>query len=332
MRRHIAVVVAAVALVAGCASDDQPSDELQVANTPVAATAATSPPPAAAPAGTVLPLSGDATAIMADPGNRLLAVAVRQPPSIVLLGLDDLAGSRTIPLAGPAESLVLDGSTLIASVAAPSQLVRMALPSATTTVLPLDAVPGSVSPHGNQTLVAMPDRKAIAVVEDNQVRRAITGQLYSADSVLTVGDHAVVLDRVRTALFDVDVAGGKVGVGQRAGAGATNAVTDRYGRVLVTDTRAGALLAFSVDPVLLRQNFPVPGAPYGIAYDAVRDLAWVTLTERNEVVGYDVAGGEPAERHRFPTVRQPNSVTVDPNSGRVFVASANGGGIQVVNS
>lgn len=321
-----------MALVAGCTSDDQPSDELQVASTPVAATAATSPPPAAPPAGAVLPLPGDATAIVADPRSRLLAVAVRQPPSIVLFGLDELAGTQSIPLAGPAEALTLDGSTLIASVPTPSQLVRIALPAGTSTVVPVDGAPGGVSRLGNQTLVAMRDRKAIAVVEGDQVRRSITGQLFSADQVLTVGDHAVVLDRVRTALFDIDLAAGEVGVGQRAGTGATNAVTDRYGRVLVTDTRAGALLAFSVDPVLLRQNFPVPGGPFGLAYDPRRDLAWITLTERNEVVGYDVAGGEPVERFRFPTVRQPNSVTVDPDSGRVFVASANGGGMQVVNS
>jgi DNA-binding beta-propeller fold protein YncE len=123
---------------------------------------------------------------------------------------------------------------------------------------------------------------------------------------------------------------GKVGAGQRAGAGATNATTDRFGRVLVTDTRGGALLAFTTGPIMLKQRYPVPGAPYGIAYDPKRDLAWVTLTERNEVVGYQVAGGEPKERYRFPTVVQPNSVTVDPDSGRVFVASATGGGVQVM--
>jgi DNA-binding beta-propeller fold protein YncE len=100
--------------------------------------------------------------------------------------------------------------------------------------------------------------------------------------------------------------------------------------VLVTDTRGGELLAFSAGPLLMRQRYPVPGVPYALAYDSRRDLVWVTLTERNEVVGYYVAGGEPVERYRFPTVRQPNAVAVDPESGRVFVASADGGGVQVV--
>ena len=84
------------------------------------------------------------------------------------------------------------------------------------------------------------------------------------------------------------------------------------------------------DPLLLRQRYPVPGSPYGLAYDAQRDLAWITLTARNEVVGLDVAGGEPVERYRFPTVQQPDSVAVDPPSGRVFVGSASGAGMQVI--
>ena len=43
-----------------------------------------------------------------------------------------------------------------------------------------------------------------------------------------------------------------------------------------------------------------------------------------------MAGEEPVERYRFPTVVQPDSVAVDPVSGRVVVASGTGGGVQVV--
>jgi DNA-binding beta-propeller fold protein YncE len=128
----------------------------------------------------------------------------------------------------------------------------------------------------------------------------------------------------------VDVAGGKINEGLRAGDGAANAVADSYGRILVTDARAGALIAFSASPLIMRQRYPVPGGAYGIAYDAKRSLAWVTLTERNEVVGFDVRGGEPVEKYRFPTVRQPDSVGVDETSGRVVIGSAVGEGTQVI--
>jgi hypothetical protein len=55
----------------------------------------------------------------------------------------------------------------------------------------------------------------------------------------------------------------------------------------------------------------------------------VTLTERNEVAELE-AGDEPRRLRSFPTVRQPNSVAVDPESGRVFVASRSDGTLQLI--
>lgn len=305
-----------------------------VAESPQAATAAHSPEPVVAPAGAVTPLAGNATAIALDPRTGLLAVGVDAPPAVLLYRSDDLAvAPRTVPLPGPAETLSLagDGGPLLAAVGSSRQLVRIALPDGGAEPTSLDGTPAGATRFGDQTLVAMRDRQAVAVLDDaGAVRRVISGGLFSADQVLSTGSGAVVLDRLRNGVFELDVSAGTIGSGLRAGQGATNAVTDRFGRVLVADTRGGALLAFSLDPLLMRQRFPVPGAPYGIAYDPERDLAWLTLTEKNEVVGYDVAGEEPRERYRFPTVGQPNTVTVDPGSGRVIVASANGGGIQVM--
>lgn len=161
---------------------------------------------------------------------------------------------------------------------------------------------------------------------DEAVKQAL--QPKTADhQTFRVGDRELQLDRLRSAVFERK--DGRNGAGLRAGDGATNAVADRYGRLLVVDTRGGELIAFSADPLIMRQRYPVPGAPYGIAYDAQRDLAWITLTERNEVVAYDIAGGEPVEKHRFPTIRQPNTVATD-EAGRVYVASADNGGIQVI--
>lgn len=138
----------------------------------------------------------------------------------------------------------------------------------------------------------------------------------------------VALDRQQTAAAVIDLGAGKLGQELRAGDGATNAVTDQYGRVLVVDTTGGELLALSADPFLLRQRYPVPGAPYGIAYDPATHLVWITLTATNQVVGYDVKGGEPKQRYEFDTVAQPNSVAVDSADGAVLVSSATGAGVQ----
>jgi hypothetical protein len=182
---------------------------------------------------------------------------------------------------------------------------------------------------GEWTLIAR-GRDGIEVRRGGKRVKMITDDLASADQVFVADGHAAVLDRLRSALFQVDVEAGEVRLGLRAGQGATNGTVDEFGRVLVVDTRRGALLAFSLEPLLLRQRYPVPGSPYGIAYDARRNVAWVTVTETNEVVGFDVAGGEPQERYRFPTVRQPNSVTVDAHTGDVLVASGAGEGNQVI--
>jgi hypothetical protein len=271
------------------------------------------------------------TALAADPTSRTLAVAVAEPPSVLLYNLDTLdTAPKTITLPAEAEKLSASPGQLLATVPGKALVAKISLPGGELTTLAVDGQPSSARVSGNQTLVAVRDRKAVEVFEGDKLTKTITGQLYSADDVLTSGNGTVVLDKLRTALFRVDIAGNKVAEGLRAGDGATNAVADSYGRVLVTDTRVSSLLAFSTDPLLMRQRFPVPGGAYGIAYDASRSLAWVTLTERNEVVGFDVRGGEPTEKYRFATVRQPNSVTVDEQSGRVIIGSAAGEGTQVI--
>ncbi|CRK57097.1 Lipoprotein LppL [Alloactinosynnema sp. L-07] len=326
--RRFAAAVAITALAAGCSSDAQPQDELMVSANPVAATAARSPAPTATPAGTVMPLSG-VTAAVVDGRTRTLAVAVESAPGLRLYDIDALdRAPRAVELPAMAETLTLakEGGPLLAATS--KGVVQVTLPDVRVTTL--DGAAAGAAGYGDSTLVAVRETKSVAVLAGNGTHRSISGGLLSADQVYTVGERAAVLDRLRNAVFEMDVAKGTIGEGLRAGQGATNGVVDRFGRILVTDTRGGALLAFSLDPLLMRQRFPVAGGPFAIAYDPRRDLAWVTLTETNEVVGFHVAAEQPEQRYRFPTVGQPNAVAVDPASGRVVVASANGGGVQVI--
>jgi hypothetical protein len=327
----VTMPLAGVLLASGCSSGTgNNNDDLQIVANPVAATAPVSPAPSAPAAGTVLS-SPAVTAMATDPASRTLAVALADPASVLLYRLDDLnVAPVRVPVGGPVEQLSVGSGQLLASIPSKGQVARIALPGGQVSDLAVAGRPADAVAANGETIVAVRDRKAVEVYRNGTVAETITGGLYSADEVVQAGADTVVLDRLRTAVFTVDVAGGTLGEGLRAGDGATNAVADSFGRVLVTDTRAGALLAFSTSPLLLRQMYPVPGGAYAIAYDAKRDLAWVTLTGRNEVVGFDVRGGEPVEKYRFPTVRQPNSVTVDEQTSRVFVGSATGEGIQVI--
>ncbi|EUA44325.1 putative lipoprotein lppL [Mycobacterium xenopi 3993] len=78
----------------------------------------------------------------------------------------------------------------------------------------------------------------------------------------------------------------------------------------------------------MRQAYPVRQAPYGLA--GSRQLAWVSQTATNMVIGYDLSTGIPVERVRYPTVRQPNSLTFDDASGTLYVVSGSGDGVQVI--
>ncbi len=315
-----ALLVAGV--VAGCGSSDVPPAVVPVGP-------AASPLGGPAPAGTVLPLGAPATEVVVDPRTRTVALTLTDPPRLLLRTLDSAAPVRQVPLPGPAADLVLaaEGGPLLVPVTAPGSLIRVPLDGGAPSRTDLDGPAHGAVAVGGATVVAMGAR--LAVLDGSHPPRTMPG-FVDAARLVPAGTKVGVLDRGRNAVSLVDLSSGKTSPALRTGNGAAGAVADRFGRMLVIDARDGELLAFAGDPLLLRQRFPLPGAPYGLAYDGRRDLAWVTLTTRNQVVGLDVAGGEPVVVHRFPTVQQPNAVAVDPVSGRVLVVSASGAGLQVI--
>ena len=147
------------------------------------------------------------------------------------------------------------------------------------------------------------------------------------DAIVTEGETAVVLDRAQTSVTALNQQGA-VQQALRAGLGATTIAADPAGRVLVTDTRGGQLLVFSVDPLIQRQGYPIGESPYAIA--SSNTLVWVSQTAINSVAGYDLGTGIPVEKVRYPTVRQPNSLAFDEVSGTLYVVSGSGDGIQVI--
>lgn len=329
----IVLLIVAVLMTSACSPGGGKNDPLQVVENPVAAKPADSPKQDAKPAGRVLREDGEISALAVHPVTRVLAVAAVDGgrSSVAFYGPDATKAISRVRVPDRVERLIPDGEKGFAgTVPGQDRVVYLAPDEDIVGETVLDGGPADLTDQGTRRLVALREERAIAVLEYEQRIKTIAGVLASADQVLDVGGDVVVLDRLRSALFDVDVDEGTIGVGLRVGDGAANAVIDRFGRVLVTDARSSALLAFSAGPLLLRQRYPVPGGAFGIAYDAERDLAWVTLTARNEVVAFDVAGGEPTERMRFATVRQPNSVTVDKRTGHVVVGSAADEGLQVI--
>ena len=151
------------------------------------------------------------------------------------------------------------------------------------------------------------------------------------DDVVTQGNTAVVLDRGQTSVTSLNDEGTTSEHALRAGEGATTMAADAAGRVLVADTRGGELLVYGVNPLILRQRYPVPESPYGLTGSGgAGGMAWIAQTASNTVIGYDLSTGIPVEKVRYRTVQQPNSLAFDDASNTLYVVSGSGGGVQVI--
>jgi hypothetical protein len=90
----------------------------------------------------------------------------------------------------------------------------------------------------------------------------------------------------------------------------------------VADTQGDAIRAYRIG-VRPRElaAIPAPGTPYGLALDDRRHRLWLTLTATNRLVEYATSpSGRLGRLATYATVRQPNSVEVEPQGGAVLVA------------
>jgi DNA-binding beta-propeller fold protein YncE len=146
------------------------------------------------------------------------------------------------------------------------------------------------------------------------------------------GRAVAVLDR-RARRLDVYEAGTRRGIDQApAGVGPTHVVGGRGGLIYVVDTSGDGLLVYELRPHLhLTRRLPLLGRPYGIAADPLNQRLWVTLTATNQLVEL-ADGARPHRLNAFPTVRQPDAVTVDPRTPRVYVTGRADGVLQVLDA
>lgn len=336
-----AALLAATLLAAGCSSKVLDPTPPTIEPT----TAAVSPPVATAPAGVVLsaPVPGQAAII--DPHSRALVVLGAEPDTAATLTVLDAGADRvrTLELPAPATALTsgadgtvylsVRGGYLVVDLAERGAVTRVQVRDHTDTDFTAIArradgrvVLGSAD---GSVFILRPDADdsdADADPDAATVEHRIS-DFARVDALVTQGDTTVVLDRGQTSVTNID-ADGTVQQSLRAGEGSTTMAADPAGRIVVADTRGAGLLVFSADPLIMRQRYPVPSAPYGLAGSTA--LTWVSQTAANTVVGYDLATGIPVEKVRYPTVQQPNALSFDADSDTLYVVSGSGAGIQVI--
>jgi DNA-binding beta-propeller fold protein YncE len=322
-------VVSAVAIVglSGCSANpvDTPPPTIAPAQAAVS-------PPAKSPAGSVRPLPDHAIAAAFDAKTSSLAVLSPKPAEkseVTVLGEFD--GARAVPLPGPATAMTGDDEGRL-YVSTRGGYYRVDLATGSATRVDIDG-------HTDSDFTAIArreDGKLVLGSADGTVytlssESAVGAQLKifaRVDDLVAQGNTAVVLDRGQTSVTTLSEDGTEDEHALRAGEGATTLAADDAGRVLVADTRGGQLLVYGLNPLILRQAFPVRDAPYGLAGSST--LAWVSQTATNAVVGYDLSTGIPVEKVRYSTVQQPNNLVYDDTSGTLYVVSGAGAGVQVI--
>ena len=313
-------IVCALVVLSGCGGS---GDGLAPAAEP-----ARSPPLDVAPAGRVVPVGHKPEGLAFDPRTGLLAVGLTQPDRLALVNGRSGRTVRRVRLPGAARHLGLSrpGGPVFVPAENADELVSVSLPGGRVRAARVGHQPHDAAAAGGRTFVGNERGRSLSVVEHGRQVRVLDAPVGPGGVAVTAhGDRVAVVGVRERALelFDTHTLRslGRVDVGL----GPTHVVA-RGARLFVVDTRGNGLIEVSTDPLRVHRRTHLEGAPYGIAFDPLRKRFWVTLTALNRVA-------ELTDRRvlrTFPTVRQPNSVTVDPETGRVFVASRKDGTLQLL--
>ncbi|MEO6795344.1 MAG: hypothetical protein ABI253_10715 [Mycobacterium sp.] len=287
------------------------------------------------PAGTVRPLSGAATAAVFDAATGLLVTLspgtdVQSPATVSLFGAPG-KDADVLAMPGPATALTGDGAG-VAYLSGHGGYFTVDLTTRQISRIDVDDAAGAdftaIARRDDDTMVLGSADGAVYTLTPDGNRTAARAKIFArVDAIVTQGNTVVVLDRGQTSVTTIGT-DGKPQYALRAGQGTTTLAADPHGPVLAADTRGGQLLVYGVDPLILRQAYPVPAAPYAVA--GAGGFAWVSQTATNTVVGYDLTTGIPVEKVRYPTVKQPNTLAFDDTSDTLYVVSGAGAGVQVI--
>ena len=314
----LAALASLAALLAACGGS---SDRLAPAAEP-----ARSPPLEREPAGTVVPLGHKPEGLAFDPVTGLLAAGLANPDRLALVDGDTGRAVRGVPLPESPRHLRLGapGGPVLVPAERANAIVEVGLPGGRVRTTRVGRFPHDAARARGRLFVGDELGHTVSVIEHGTRIATLPAPRQPGGVAATAGRSHVGVVGVRQRALEVFDARTLVSEGRvSVGIGPTH-VVGGAARFFVVDTRGDALLEVRLDPLRVHRRTHLGGAPYGIAHDTDRRRYWVTLTALNQVV-------ELTDRRvlrRFPTVRQPNSVAVDPRSGRVFVASRTDGTLQ----
>jgi DNA-binding beta-propeller fold protein YncE len=324
---RLAFVVALVSLsVTACSS---PTSTSSGAYPPPAAEPATSPPLAKTPNGVVVPAGSGAEGVAFDPKTGTVAVGTSSGVLLfdtagrLLHSVSLPAGPRHIALQAPGGPFLVpaQGADELAFVDPESGRVQALV---RTGLWPHDVVAAE-----GRVFVGNELGNSLSVIQGTTVVATIPvvtqpGGLASVGGALAiVGVRARRLELLgMSSLRPIAVV--------PAESGPSHVVSYRS-YLYVVDTGGGSLLVYATRPRLHQiDRVPLPGSPLGMVVDPVHRRLWITLTALNALVEFNLSTPIPRRIATFATVRQPNSVGVDPLTGTEYVAGEAAGVLQIL--
>ena len=295
-----------------------------------AAEPAVAPAPAQPAAGRQIAVGTLPEGIVVDPRTDDAVVAVRDPAALVLIDARTGRLLRRIPVPGPPRHLELGRGGLVLAPAEPiDQLLELSLPAGRVRAIAVGAHPHDAAALGDRVFVGDEFGESVSVIVGDRVVGRVAGFIQPG-GLAAVGREVAVVDVRANTVTLIDGARLRKLASARAGAGPTHVVSDGD-RLFVADTRGDAVFVYTRRPALrLLARVALAGTPYGIAIDRSRRRLWVTLTATDELAELGLRGDSLKLLHVYATGRQPNTVAVDPGDGRVFVADAGPGTVQLI--
>ena len=328
----------AVAMLAAACAHGLPSGPPARAPTSPAEPAI-APTPTARPVGRVLSV-GNAPEGIAVGTSGIAAVAVRNPDGVVLIDVDTGAVRRTVPTTGAARhlSLATPGGPVLAPLEGSNQLMALAFPDGViaSVVNNVGRQPHDAAMTRDGTVVVTNEAGGgVVFIRDGGVVKSLPAGPVQPGGVAAVGGYAAVADVQGNGVWVYDGSTRLQVAHAPVGLKLTHAVSLSGDLAAFADTEGGAVLVERVNPQVSQvTKIDAPGKPYGLAYDAAGSRLFVTLTASNVLRVIDVSDVvRPRTLGDLPTIRQPNSVAVDPRSGAVLVtgSGASGeGGVQII--
>lgn len=330
MRARLAVTTLAIAFVtlAGCSSTPDTPDTPAPAGTPAAEPAAA--PTAENPAGTTVQVDGAPEGIVVT-SSGVVAVGVRNPDGIRLLDADGTE-RQFVPTTGAPRHLSLAGpdGPILAPLEDSDELLLIdpVTGAITTEVAGVGRQPHDAAATADGTIVVTNEMGGgVVFVRDGAVSASLPPGPVQPGGIAAVGDYAAVADVQGNGVWVYSGPDEELVTQAPVGTKLTHALTVGDDLVAFADTDGGSVFIERIGPQITEiARIDAPGNPYGLAYDRQRSLLFVTLTQTNTVRVFDMTDpAAPQQVADVPTVRQPNSIAVEPVSGSVLITGSNDG-------